>query len=137
MSFTFQMLAWTIFSILCLPNLFVAYQHYELISGSRRFRLNHIFCTDKQFQPLHPPTFDVDDTWRTKSTSIVPIELKPFPVKPQLITFDAFETLIEPSYSVGRWYREALNKACGMTIRLPRPALFSKAFKTAFNNMLV
>ena len=78
---------------------------------------------------------DSDTSWQTPSTTIFPIDSKPIVVKPALITFDAIETLIEPSQSVGRWYREALNMACDMRIRLPRPALFTAAYDLAYSEM--
>ena len=55
-------------------------------------------------------------------------------VRPQLITLDAVGVLIQPSQSIGRWYREALNSATEMSVRLPRPALFTAAFNKAFSN---
>jgi hypothetical protein len=55
-------------------------------------------------------------------------------VRPQLITFDAVGVLMQPSQSIGRWYREALNSATEMSVRLPRPALFTAAFNKAYSN---
>jgi hypothetical protein len=80
---------------------------------------------------------DSDPSWRSKSSTIVPIEIPKFEGKPSLITFDATDTLIELSQSVGRWYREALNEASDMQIRLPRPALFTSAFVKAHEDMQV
>ena len=70
----------------------------------------------------------------TDPSDVVPVALKPFN-RPALITFDAMDTLIEPSQSVGRWYREALNSLGDMRLRLPRPALFTAAFNKAFSDM--
>ena len=94
------------------------------------------YCIDKKFKDLAPPTVDPDDTWRTKPSTIIPIE-KPtkFTTKSQIITFDAYNTLIEPSQSIGRWYREALHIVCDTRIRLPRPQLFTVAFKKAYSDM--
>lgn len=76
------------------------------------------------------------EEWRQINAHILPVELDPKTLKrPELITFDAMNTLIEPSQSIGRWYREALNDACDMRIRLPRPALFTAAFDKAFRDM--
>ena len=81
---------------------------------------------------------DADTSWQTiPKEEIVPVRIDKITTKPQLITFDAFGTLIMPSQSVGRWYREALNSVCDMRIRLPRPALFFHAFKAVYANMLV
>lgn len=80
--------------------------------------------------------FDNDNSWKTKADQlVVPVHKENFTVRPELITFDATYTLIEPSQSIGRWYREALNIACDMQIRLPRPALFTAAFKKAYAYM--
>jgi REG-2-like HAD superfamily hydrolase len=90
-------------------------------------------ATTNQPQNLLPEEReDTDPSWRTPESTIVPIVKDKFTVKPAVITFDAFSTLIEPSQSVGRWYREVLNNACDMKIRLPRPALFTAAFNKAF-----
>ena len=76
------------------------------------------------------------EEWEQINAHILPVELDIKTLKrPELITFDAMNTLIEPSQSVGRWYREALNDACDMRIRLPRPALFTAAFNKAFRDM--
>jgi hypothetical protein len=69
--------------------------------------------------------------------NIVPVRREMFSVRPKLITFDAMNTLIQPSQSIGRWYREALNIACDMRIRLPQPVYFADAFKKAYSEMLV
>jgi hypothetical protein len=86
-------------------------------------------------QPDRDVREDSDSSWRTPSTNIIPVKREKFNVRPELITFDAFNTLIEPSQSVGRWYREALNRVCDMRIRLPRPALFTAAFQKAYADM--
>ena len=62
------------------------------------------------------------------------MSIQPF-TRPALITFDAMDTLIEPSQSVGRWYREALNAVGDMRLRLPRPGLFTAAFNKVFADM--
>ena len=78
---------------------------------------------------------DSDPLWQTPSSTIIPIDAPKFEGKPAVITFDAYETLIEPSQSIGRWYREALNAICDMQIRLPRPSLFTASFTKAFADM--
>ena len=78
---------------------------------------------------------DSDPLWKTKASTIVPINIPKFEGKPSLITFDATDTLLELSQSVGRWYREALNEASDMQLRLPRPALFTSAFEKAYEGM--
>ena len=78
---------------------------------------------------------DSDTSWQTPPSSIVPCDFdKDTLPRPTLITFSK-DVLIEPSQSVGRWYREALNSACDMQIRLPRPAYFTKAFNKAYKEM--
>ena len=94
-------------------------------------------CVGTELTPLSTDPFsspsDTDDSWKTSvNKNIVAIRREPFSTRPEVITFDAFNTLIEPSQSIGRWYREALNKACDMKVRLPRPALFTAAFKKAY-----
>ncbi len=101
-----------------------------------------LYCIGTEITPVKQgeqgPPKDDDDSWKTKANpAIVCVKREPFTVRPELITFDAMNTLIEPSQSIGRWYREALNIACDMQIRLPRPALFSAAFKKVYNDMLV
>ena len=78
---------------------------------------------------------DTDYSWKTKASTIIPVFRETFKSRPELITFDACNTLIEPSQSIGRWYREALNNACDMAIRLPRPILFTNAFNIAYAEM--
>jgi hypothetical protein len=90
------------------------------------------YCIDKQFKELAPVEIDADDTWRTKPTTIVPIDKDFFTTRPEVITFDAVNTLIQPSQSIGRWYREALHSVLEMRVRLPRPALFTAAYKKAY-----
>lgn len=95
-------------------------------------------CTDKEFKPLERKPGDVkqdaDPSWRTADVGkIVPVPKdRVFAQRPELITFNAFNTLIQPSQSIGKWYREALNEVCDMTIRLPRPAHFTEAFNAAY-----
>ena len=80
---------------------------------------------------------DADESWKTPSTSVIPYEIiKESLTRPTLITFSR-DSLIEPSQSIGRWYREALNTVCNMQIRLPRPEFFSDAFNVAFSEMYV
>eukprot|EP01041_Mallomonas_annulata_P008090 gene8090-16601_t len=78
---------------------------------------------------------DADPIWQTPPSNVVPIETERYKVRPQLITFEAFDTLLEPSQSVGRWLREVLNMKCKFRIRLPRPALFTAAYKKAYFEM--
>lgn len=105
-------------------------------------RVTRRFCTDKIAKTVPQPSGsareDSDRSWQTvKQENIVPVKMDKFTVRPELITFDAMETLIAPSQSVGRWYREVLNSACDMRIRLPRPEEFTKAFKEAYKEMTV
>ena len=95
-------------------------------------------CIGTKLSPLPSPEeerSDSDNRWRTPASTIIPVKRDKFNTRPQLITFDAYNTLIEPSQSMGRWYREALNTACDMTIRLPRPVFFTAAFKKAYDDM--
>ena len=78
---------------------------------------------------------DTDYSWKTKASTIIPVNRQKFSTRPQLITFEPCNTLIEPSQSIGRWYREALNNACDMAIRLPRPILFTNSFNIAYADM--
>jgi hypothetical protein len=103
-------------------------------------------CVGKILQPL-PKSEDeeyradggkhveTDFSWHTEKSTIIPVLREKFKTRPELITFDAYNTLIEPSQSIGRWYREALNSACDMSIRLPRPILFTNAFNIAYTEM--
>ena len=79
--------------------------------------------------------YDSDNSWRTPPSTIVPFVRDKYDVRPEIITFDAVGVLIEPSQSIGRWYREVLNSHCDMRIRLPRPALFTAAFKKSYSEM--
>jgi hypothetical protein len=91
---------------------------------------------DSEFRQDGGKHVDTDYNWHTsKDTTIIPVYRDKFKVRPELITFDAYNTLIEPSQSIGRWYREALNNACDMSIRLPRPILFSNSFNIAYAEM--
>ena len=74
-----------------------------------------------------------DEFWQTASNNIVAVKKDMIKDRPLLITYEAMHTLIQPSQSIGRWYREALNTVCEMKIRLPRPALFTEAFKVAYD----
>ena len=90
---------------------------------------------DNEFRQDGGKHVDTDYSWHTKESTIIPVYRDKFTTRPELITFDAYNTLIEPSQSIGRWYREALNAACDMSIRLPRPILFSNAFNIAYAEM--
>lgn len=117
------------------PRFTTSLRHF---SGLRRRTRTALPCIGTQVtKPNEESTEeDIDLTWRSIiNPDIVPVHREPFTVRPQLITFDAMDTLIEPSQSIGRWYREALNIACDMRIRLPRPALFADAFKKAYSEM--
>lgn len=96
-------------------------------------------CIDKVMVPVIRKgggKQDADTSWQTLSTGkIVPVHKEKFSQRPELITFDAYNTLIQPSQSIGKWYREALNTVCEMQIRLPRPQHFTTAFNTAFAEM--
>jgi len=74
------------------------------------------------------------DYWKMASSTVEPVELGKITDRPELITLDCFGTLIFPSQSIGRWYREALNERCDTHIRLPRPALFTAAFNKAYKD---
>lgn len=90
---------------------------------------------DNTFANLKTSPGRNDDSWRTPITSILPINKEKISIRPELITFDAFGTLITPSQSIGRWYREALNLQTDMQIRLPRPALFTASFNIVLTEM--
>lgn len=92
------------------------------------------YCVGTEFTPLVPIPED-KEYWRTSESSIVPIQKELFATRPEVVTFEPFGVLIEPSQSIGRWYRECLNLVCEMKIRLPRPALFTASFNKAFNDM--
>jgi hypothetical protein len=103
-------------------------------SNDKNVQLN---CVGTELTPIKkedvPFPKDTDNSWKSSvNANIVAVRREPFSNRPELITFD-YSTLIEPSQSIGRWYREALNLACDMKVRLPRPALFTAAFKQAFN----
>ena len=51
---------------------------------------------------------------------------------PELITINAFDTLIKPMDEIGIYFREALLKAFDYTVRLPNPETFTKAFEDAY-----
>jgi hypothetical protein len=99
----------------------------------------HRYCVGKEMIPL-PQSIegfreDSDNSWKTPATSVSTWKTEKFAIRPELITFDFFQTLAEPSQSIGRWYREALNTVCEMKIRLPRPALFTASFEIAYSEM--
>jgi len=125
---------------------YAAYQPlfpHQIVKGIRTSRRPTVdtrrHCIGTNVRPLAgadgAPT-DADTSWQTIiKEEIVPVRIDKITTKPQLITFDAFGTLIAPSQSIGRWYREALNSVCDMRIRLPRPALFFHAFKAVYKDM--
>lgn len=94
------------------------------------------FCIDKH---VTMPWTEEDaqiETWRTvRPNSTVPVSCGLITNGPGVLTFDACDTLIVPSQSVGRWYRSALNSVCEMQVRLPRPALFEQTFERVINEM--
>lgn len=112
---------------------------YRNSLGWRRLRTTERYCVDKVLTPINrfpeEGPSDSDSSWRTAPSTIIPIDKEKFEVRPDLITFDACNTLIQPSQSVGKWYREALNSACNMQIRLPRPAFFTASFERSFKEM--
>ena len=95
-------------------------------------------CVDKELIPLERKPgiarSDKDPSWRSPEMGkIVPVPKdRVFANRPELITFNVHNTLIQPSQSIGKWYREALNSVCDMSIRLPRPAHFTQAFNQAY-----
>jgi hypothetical protein len=97
------------------------------------------YCIDKVTKPIpFKPGVreDNDNSWRTViNPDIEFVKMEKFVNRPDLITFDAFNTLIEPNQGIGKWYREALNAACNFQIRLPRPIFFADSFKNAYNEM--
>lgn len=99
-------------------------------------------CIDYDVNPVAEPydqghiRSDTDPSWMTAKSSIIPFKIEMENLKrPELITFEAAGVLIEPSQSIGRWHREALNTVCEMRIRLPKPKLFTKAFTKVYNEM--
>lgn len=94
------------------------------------------YCIDFEATPSDATSrrgsANLADDWKTVESNIISIDHTPFTGKAELITFDAFATLIQPSQSIGKWYREALNDVCDMTIRLPRPQLFSDSFQRIY-----
>lgn len=98
-----------------------------------------INCIGQDMTPIPPPTHEIADYWKTKrDPNVIPVHIdKKYTHEPKLITFDAINTIIEPIQSYGRWYREALNTVLEMRVRLPRPALFSKSYVKAFDDMYV
>lgn len=95
-------------------------------------------CTDFNLVPIDKKGIkgDSDTTWQKRpgAEKIVNIDHTPF-TRPDLITFDAYNTLIMPSQGVGKWYREALNTVCDMKVRLPRPVFFAESFKKQYAKM--
>ena len=92
-------------------------------------------CWDYDLTPISKTGVrgDSDSSWRTTGMENIQfIEREKFDVRPDLLTFDAYNTLIQPSQSIGKWYREVLNNACDMAIRLPRPSFFTEGFKIAY-----
>jgi len=117
------------------------HSNFRIISSkssySQRISASKLYCIGTQPFVRGPPgeKGDADPMWQTPPSSIVPVKMEKFKVRPKLITFEAFDTLIEPSQSVGRWFREVLNMECKFQIRLPRPALFTAAYKKAYFDM--
>eukprot|EP01038_Epipyxis_sp_PR26KG_P004677 gene4677-6571_t len=115
-----------------------SFNRYNSYFGCQRICSTRRYCVGTELTPLPQPfegeRRDSDTSWQTiKQDNIIPVKKdNKFAVRPELITFDAYDTLIIPSQSIGRWYRELLNSACSMQIRLPRPELFTKAFKAAY-----
>ena len=95
-------------------------------------------CTDFNLVPVAKRGVrgDADTSWQTRegALDIVNIDHEPFG-RPELITFDAMDTLIRPTQGIGKWYREALNTVCDMTVRLPRPIFFADSFKKEYGEM--
>ena len=95
-------------------------------------------CTDFNLVPIDKRGVrgDADTSWQTRqgALDIENIDHEPFG-RPELITFDATNTLIRPTQGIGKWYREALNTVCDMTVRLPRPIFFAESFKKAYGEM--
>ncbi len=76
--------------------------------------------------------------WQTAPSNVFPFAVNfSEVVRPQLVTYEVVGTLLDCSQSVGRWYREALNTVCEMSIRLPQPEYFTAAHKKAFERMYV
>lgn len=90
-------------------------------------------CIDTTVSPVNDQNEHVAKISKLENST--PTMKDKFTVRPELITFDAYDTLIAPCQSIGRWYREALNTACDMSIRLPRPQLFQISFETVYNEM--
>ena len=108
-----------------------AFSPHRLVSSSRTVGIP---------LPASPP-FNEDITQQQldfvlapETTSIVPIPLQeavPQTIdSPQLVTFDATGTLMQLAEPVGMYYREVLLKHTGL--RLPRPSIFTIAFKDVY-----
>ena len=132
-----------LFAFLAVSIQFPLFQSLRLISNPWRTSLQRtttsLDCVGTKLVPVAQDDgnmrSDSDNFWRTPGGStIIPVKRDKFTERPELITFDG-NTLIAPSQSIGRWYREALNTACDMRIRLPRPALFTAAFNKAYSDM--
>lgn len=115
---------------------------FRSMSSTRRLKWRS-YCIGKEAIPIAQPQDgvrrDADLSWQTNPTEQIECFAMPRPhetgLRPKVISFDAFDTLIQPSQSVGRWYREGLNHICDMRVRLPRPKFFSDAFKVAYADM--
>ena len=108
-------------------------------SWLRKFHSSSILrCTDFNLVPIDKKGIrgDADTSWQTRegASDIENIDHEPFG-RPELITFDAMDTLIRPTQGIGKWYREALNTVCDMTVRLPRPIFFGDSFKREYKEM--
>ena len=97
-------------------------------------RITSLRCIDFDVTPYdREKNNDNTEFWQTPQSNIVSVKKDMIKERPLLITYEAMDTLIQPSQSIGRWYREALNTVCEMKIRLPRPALFTEAFKNVYD----
>lgn len=112
--------------------LMVKSNQHTIISES----YSRLYCTGTEFKPVPKPDVHGDGTWKTKPRpNIGYFKQNKFENRPEIITFDAIHTLIEPSQSVGKWLREALNTVFETSVRLPRPNLFYQSFVIAYEQM--
>jgi hypothetical protein len=73
----------------------------------KRAFTTHLPCIGTEVIPVSKGegTFpsDNDNSWKTIANPyIIPVKRENFSVRPELITFDAYNTLIEPNQSIGR-----------------------------------
>ena len=99
-------------------------------------------CIDKVVVPItvspssNKVPFDSDTFWHTKGNNAIPFCTEgKFATRPKLVTFSANNTLFMPTENVGKFFRQYLNDASDMTLRLPRPAIFTTAYTKAFEEM--